>query len=299
MTLSVKRHGQKYELPILYWIKYNWWNLLLILKRTWRRIGRICSYSKATIIVIAFWALFLFLCCEFSKENILCEIDQAKYEIFTSVVLVWIIELTEKIRQYKNLLRFLFFKRYDLENAAEDLIRTLTNNVNTNDMFYSEEDLDLFFEKNDGPWRIDEDIKPMLTASIENIDKTLSDIKESCLKNSQGLYTDEIIGAIDIYTNDTAYFRKMLGKDSIIRNYSLNRFSGYLYGIIESISFPWRRDDVINEKMVKIISEDFYKNQYLDYYDKKLIEREKLLKEVADLYEHKKQKTYIVKPKKR
>ena len=51
--------------------------------------------------------------------------------------------------------------------------------------------------------------------------------------------------------------------------------------------------------MVKIISEDFYKNQYLDYYDKKLIEREKLLKEVADLYEHKKQKTYIVKPKKR
>ena len=97
MTLGIKRHGQKYELPLLDWIKYNWWKLLLFFKRTWRRTKRILSYSRVTIFVVYLWVFFLFLYCIFLKENILCEIEEARYEIFTSVILVWFIELIDKI----------------------------------------------------------------------------------------------------------------------------------------------------------------------------------------------------------
>ena len=56
-------------------------------------------------------------------------------------------------------------------------------------------------------------------------------------------------------------------------------------------------DNETNEKMVKIISKNLCLNQSLYIYDEKLIEREEILQEVKELYENKKQKTYIVKLK--
>lgn len=297
MTLGIKRHGQKYELPLLDWIKYNWWKLLLFLKRIWRRIKRIRSYSEVTVLVVYLWVFFLFLYCLFSKEDILREIKEARYEIFTSVILVWFIELIDKIKQYKNLLRVLYYKHIELEGVAVDLIQTITGNTDENDMLYSVEKLDLFFWKNDGPWKIDKDTKLMLEASLENIDKIVSDIKENCLKNPDGKYTNKIIASIDFYSSDTAYFRKMLKEDKIVTNDSLNHFAGYIVDIIDNISYPWRRDNEINEKMVKIISKSLCLNQSLDVYDEKLIERENLLQEVEGLYEYKERKIYKVKPK--
>ena len=297
MTLGIKRHGQKYELPLLDWIKYNWWKLLLFFKRTWRRTKRILSYSRVTIFVVYLWVFFLFLYCIFLKENILCEIEEARYEIFTSVILVWFIELIDKIKQYKNLLRVLYHKHMELEGVAVDLIQTITGNTDENDVLYSVEKLDLFFVKNDGPWKIDKDTKLMLEASLENIDKILSDIKENCLKNPDGKYTNEIIDSIDFYANDSVYFRKMLKEDKIVTNNKLNRFAGYIFDIIDDISYPWRMDNETNEKMVKIISKNLCLNQSLYIYDEKLIERESLLQELEELYKHKKRKIYKVKPK--
>ena len=155
----------------------------------------------------------------------------------------------------------------------------------------------MFLGENDGPWKNDKDKKLMLEASLENIDKILFDIKENCFKNPDGKYTNEIIYFIDYYISDTAIFRKMLKEKDIITNKSLNHFAECLFDVVESVFYPWRRDDEINEKMVKIISKNLYLNQSLDIYDEKLNERENLLQEVKEVYSHKKRKNYKVKPK--
>ncbi len=246
--------------------------LILILKtklhliRIIRNIGFVMKSLFSALSVTPFWATFIIVLAGINKANdIVYYLNEAKYSIFTSVVLVGVTSVASAINRKRKNLIDQFGLCTDLTDSANEYARELAIFLNINHKSFSPT-----------PFSTEEEFEKMkkcfcksrvvfskstyeLRYQIEIVDRSLSLIASRINKNEIYSIQDEketySFAKMSLLRVKHSINSKKIDIEEIIMSLEL------LYDLIDDIRYPWRRDAEIDQKItelnISLINDEF------------------------------------------
>ncbi len=274
--MKIKYKGIKYKLPVKAAIKYKYYRIILFFKRQWRRLIVCLNSLNIVLSLIPVWALFILGLTLFGGETFCSNLADAKFSIFSSVVITGFITLKADIRKYKQAIHDQFNIYVDFMCAGDDIIEAILkkhykdfphNLCTPRSIFFTQE-------------RTQMTKRIIMSINIEN------------------LYDDSIkecYDRLEQYINEIKYLlhqkrllvdeRKMyyyscwtqLGdlksniENEVLSPQDVIKFMRNFEGVIDELRVIWRRDLLIDQNIREILDENnaekVYGGNYDEYYD--------------------------------
>lgn len=231
---------------------------ILIVIRIFRNVRFVIKSLLPVLCIIPFWIAFIVILSRIGSKDILFYLNEAKYSIFTSVVLVGATSTASAINRKRKNLTGQYNLYMDLNFCAVEYARQLMNLTNQSfdgDYFYLFHTKETFEKLENTICNASADFSNStheLQYQIEIVDRVLNLISATINK-------DEML-FIDKNTNSCLASREALLKikhsvDSKNIDVEDIRISlQYLYNLIEEIRYPWRRDSKIDRFIDNLIA---------------------------------------------
>lgn len=272
--MKVKFDYSTYPISFMHWLKYQILNIKLLWRRGCRNAKNMLKFFSPALSIVPVWLLFLFILDLLSKSHTFLDyLQEAKFSIFTSVILVGTNNMIDRMKKRHAGFLEQFEIYTELMCASENLTRILYGGIcphrkyiMSSPFFTKErtrETLNIFNEVS----RIKIEDEKELLSNIEWLSKCLKQLNRSYKVSYLCVICDKtrLTTMIESCEETICQIKRHISGDDDSTIYIVS-FLNTLSGLIEELRFPWRRDEDINKKRRKIICQDNTEPRKRGYY---------------------------------
>lgn len=260
--MKAKYNGIEYDLKFITYLKVQLLKLILIAIRLIRGILRLTKSLLPVIPVMLFWALFIWLLSyhnQVPEQNFLFYLKEAKYSIFTSVILVSVTNIISTFKKHKKILREQYYYYYNLMDYSDNFVELISKNINS--------DVEIFkysFFTIDRHYKIRKILENEIIHQFENSNEIIStlDLISNYIRDIELASKNQALETKNDIATCIRWCKDALSKfrTTVINNEPDNDKTKWLvihlYDLIEHIRYPWRRDEKIDSLIKNIIADD-------------------------------------------
>lgn len=217
----------KIKMPLKNQIKYRFALFGLLRARTYRRSKLCLQFLRPVLWLTIPWAVLLGVVWLFEKTSLVCILYEAKYDIFTSVVLAAVSVLTIKIPQYKMYLK----RRYSLWFDVNMSLYSLRG-------IFEKEELDIV----------------KLSNEIDNLKEIYEKIKQLRIESETFISEQE---RKEFKWLAERFFSELLSFESsgLFEKKGQEIMQSVLIDLEEYLNFLWTQDREVQRRILRIIKD--------------------------------------------
>ncbi len=265
----------KYPVSLKSFFKITRLQMILFAKRSVRRLAFIVKNIKNTLLLLPVWLAFITILWLVTNDGFFELINQAKFSIFTSIILVCVSALRRAISSYKQDLFDQHAMYCELMHEAESLTGIVIRKING----VNEEDFEIqsYFYTDGRFEQLCEFLKDIKKDKLVYVDSVVDNLKDidTCVKT---IYKACRGSDIYFYENIEKWFSAYKAIYSrIFEKRSLNKedfifLIENLYDMVSFLRSIWRRDLDIDTEIAWALYNECDDKDDLDYYLRLLID---------------------------
>lgn len=260
-------------------LRLIFYKLKLHRRRLIRRLRFLIDCCKPTLVLVPLWIVFIIILYYFTEKDYLVLFEEAKFSIFSSVVLVCAVTIRDTITSYKANLQKQFELYKELMHSLEKMIWKVVKynfphyedgywNINwcyTDERFHK---IHKYIITDKGIIQI-----KFIKEEIEELKNILESIKRFTVTkkanaNEEYLVTfiDDCLKKINLLNNSEQCDKKEIDE----------LFNSIYWRVLKPIRFPWRRDTDLDVKIYTILLNRLNAKKdddiYMDHYKRLLVD---------------------------
>ena len=260
-------------------LKIMFYKMKLHRRRFIRRFKILWECCKPTLILIPVWLFFIIIFHFLTKKDYLVLLDEAKFSFFSSVILVCVITIRDKVTNYKSNIQKQFELYIELMHSLEKMMWKVVkynfpyyedgywciNWCYTNERFNKIHKYIVSDEKSISIKFIKEEIEELKNI-LESIKRFAVAKKIDTNENNLIMFIDDCSKKINLLNNLEQCDKKEIDE----------LFSSIYWRVLKPIRFPWRRDTDLDVKIYTILLNRLNAKKdddiYMDHYKRLLVD---------------------------